>query len=933
MGGWPGPLIPRASRLAVSTFAKVALRQVGSRRRWGDGTLDGLAEASVGGGRRKSAVGFMTHGSFGGEKPGLCFAGAVFRMRCALFALFAAAGLHAGTPQEADFTDTLFTSGLNQPTCLAWAPDGSNRLFVSLKDSGIGLIENGVLRPTLFATFPELYTASECGVLGLAFDPDYATNRYVYVFVTVSSSEQRIVRFTDQNNLGTQRTTILGGLPTKGANHDGGALAFGQDGKLYFAIGDLGDKTGVDGNLTSLAAKVGRSNKDGSVPADNPFADGPGGANDYIFATGFRNPFTMTFRPGTNQLWLNVVGSTPGGQTVPNSGPGYEQVFIVRAGDDGGYDDYEGNQPANPRYTTPFARPLIRPKIQYKTDYFGGGNQTRTVASAQRSGGTLTVTTTANHPFRVGQAVVLTGVGALGGTYTIASVPGPGSFTCVAPGAAAQASSGSVEPLVQGGSITGGCFATSTALPATHRGNFFYGDYVGGYVLRAVVAADGTAQRITRFVEDAGGVTDVAEGPDGALYYADIFSGQVRRVAYTGTPGLIVSPTTLDLVEGGTKTFTVRLGAAPAGPVLVQIHQTNATTPGAHDLEVSGGAVLAFTGENWDRPQPVAITALVDADGDPDTATFAVTAPGYETVEVLATAVDENQPAILLSAASGEVAERARFDLLVSLEAAPPGPVKVRVRPQAGPQSRVKVNQGALLRFTPENFATPQRVRFKAVADADRNDHVLTYKLTAPGFRARPFALAVRDVDPLPPAITSPAVTQAVVGLAYRYEVTAKGRPAPLSFSLTQNPAGMQIDAGTGVLTWIPPSTGTFPVTIRVANSEGSATQSYTLQVDADQPPIAYLLAPLDGSTLSGAGAEFFGSSADDYGTWKAEFYVDGQLVYTDANRDAHYHCGGAHNRFDTTAFSNGPHVVKMVVTDDAGQTGEATAQITIANP
>jgi hypothetical protein len=64
-------------------------------------------------------------------------------------------------------------------------------------------------------------------VLGLAFDPDFATNHYVYVFVTVSDHEQQIVRFTDQNSIGTQRTLILGGLPTAGINHDGGALAFG----------------------------------------------------------------------------------------------------------------------------------------------------------------------------------------------------------------------------------------------------------------------------------------------------------------------------------------------------------------------------------------------------------------------------------------------------------------------------------------------------------------------------------------------------------------------------------------------------------------------------------------------------------------------------------------------------------------------------------
>src|SRR6478735_4779630 len=100
---------------------------------------------------------------------------------CRLAALLvAAANALGGSPQEVGFTDTLLVDGLDQPTCIAWAPDGSNRLFVSLKAQGIGVIENGQLRPELFGTFPALYTSSECGVLGLAFDPSYSTNHYVY---------------------------------------------------------------------------------------------------------------------------------------------------------------------------------------------------------------------------------------------------------------------------------------------------------------------------------------------------------------------------------------------------------------------------------------------------------------------------------------------------------------------------------------------------------------------------------------------------------------------------------------------------------------------------------------------------------------------------------------------------------------------------------
>ena len=159
------------------------------------------------------------------------------------------------------------------------------------------------------------------------FRPRFAQNRYVYFFVTVSASEQQIIRYTDSGGVGTDKTVILAGLPTAGQNHDGGAVGFGPDGKLYWAIGDLGNGTGVDANLTSLAAKIGRANPDGTVLNDNPFFDGAGPNDDRIWARGFRNPFTFTWQPSTEQLWLNVVGTA------------YEQVFLPVAGDHGGWND------------------------------------------------------------------------------------------------------------------------------------------------------------------------------------------------------------------------------------------------------------------------------------------------------------------------------------------------------------------------------------------------------------------------------------------------------------------------------------------------------------------------------------------------------------------------------------------------------------------
>jgi len=848
--------------------------------------------------------------------------------------LFALGAASAATPLETDFTDTVFTSGLNQPTCIAWAPDGSNRLFVSLKTSGIGVIENGALRKPLFATFPQLFTNSECGVLGLAFDPDYATNHFVYVFVTVSSSEQRIVRFTDQDSTGTQRTNILTRLPTLGVNHDGGALAFGPDGKLYFAIGDNGAKRGVDNNLTTLAAKVGRTNKDGTVPLDNPFYDGTGPRNDYIWATGFRNPFTMTFRPTTGELWLNVVGSTPDGQTAPSTTVGYEQVFVVHAGDDGGYDDFEGNQPSQPRYQTPFPRPSVRPRIQYPTDYPfsypGGAIFARSIASFARADGTLTVTTASKHPYRVGEAVEVSNTGVLDGIYTVQSIPADTQFTASAEGSALGGTGGKADVYSQGGCVTGGEFYESSGFPSAYRGNFFYGDYVLSKIMRAQLGSDGRPQQITPFIEKAGNVTDIAVGPDGALYYANI-NGTIHRVAYTGSPGLVVSPTTLVVPEGGKAAFSVRLGEAPSAPVTVQIHKGGTAAPGTDDLDLAGPPTLTFTLENWATPQSVAVVAALDADTTDDHATFNITAPDLPAVAVAATATDQNLPPLVLSTNSVQVHEGHGVSLTVALSAAPEKSVLVRVRPGSGPRRRATIARGALLRFTPKNWDRPQKIVVVGLQDADKLDHAVTFVARAEGYLEREIAVEVLDNDPSRPIFLSTPPAQAVVGRLYQYLPETRAHPDAV-FSFVSAPDGMTVDPASGEIAWMPATLGSFPVSLQAKNRFAAVVQNFTVTVSADAAPAAFIVAPAADAFVTGAQAEFFGGSVDDFGTYKAEFYVDGVLVYTDENRDAHYHLGGAHNLFDTTTLANGPHTLRLVVMDDAGQTGEATVNVTVAN-
>src|SRR4051812_1253068 len=313
---------------------------------------------------------------------GASFAGMPRARPLALALLAFCITARAGTPVQPGFTDTVYATGLAQPTALEWAPDGSRQLFVSLQASGIVVLGPGAATRKMFAKFKPIFAASECGSLSFCFDPNYLHNHFVYAFVTVSESEQRIYRMQDVGGVASGVVPIVTKLPSRGVNHNGGALAFGPDARLYWAVGDNGIKRGVDGDLTTLAAKVGRAFHDGSAPPDNPFFDGAGPRNDFIWASGFRNPFTMALQPRTGLLWLNVVGSTPDGQTEPHSTAGFEQIFALSGGgEDGGYDDYEGNQPDGARFNSPFARPLVKPILQYKTDYAGETGYVRSVSS------------------------------------------------------------------------------------------------------------------------------------------------------------------------------------------------------------------------------------------------------------------------------------------------------------------------------------------------------------------------------------------------------------------------------------------------------------------------------------------------------------------------------------------------------------------------
>lgn len=828
------------------------------------------------------------------------------------------------TPVDpANFSESVYVSSslIGSTTGIAWAPDGSGRLFVTRKGGFSGqqtaevrIVQNGTVLATPFAT-ESVYTASECGLLGIAFDPDFVNNGYVYFFVTSSSSQQKIVRYTAVGNAGTNRTEIVTGLPTIGANHDGGGVGIGNDGRLYWSVGDNGNGSGVNANLTSLASKIGRANRfTGAALNDNPFFDGAGPNNDYIWARGFRNPFTMTFQVTTGQLWSDTVGTN------------WEQVFLPTRGSHAGWNTYENNQPTG----------FLPPTIAYRTN----GTDSRTIAAsgAVRANGVVTITTTSTHPFRKGGFATIAGVGnsSFNGVFPVTSVK-PGSpdpqlstqFTYTQAGPNETSGGGSATTQNIGGVVSGGCFYDSTAFPAAYRGNFFFGEYNAGKLIRVPLDAANTPIRTEEFVTGIGSQVDMATGPDGAIYYADQSTpGTIRRIAYTGTAqNVIVQPTALNVQEGGSSVVSVRLAQAPASNVTVTASRVSGDT----DITVASGASLTFTPANFATPQLITIAGAEDGDLENDTATIRVFAPGIASYDLFVNGVDNDEAQLVVSTTSLSVNEGGSNTFTVRLANAPAVNTTVNVARTAG-DSDVAVSGGASLVFTTGDFATPQTVTISAAEDADNTNDSATITISTAGEVPRDVSVTVIDNDPLAPAFTSSPVLTAVDDASYTYDANAAGNPAP-TFSLTTAPPGMSIDAMTGIINWLPTDPGNYNVVVQAANGVmPNATQSFTISVNPDQAPTASLTRPAAGEILSGTTAEFFGDGFDDVSTVKAEFFVDGVLVYTDVNNGNHFHFGGAHGLFDTTQFTTGSHVFRMRVTDTKGQTGEAQVRATIGS-
>jgi glucose/arabinose dehydrogenase len=256
-----------------------------------------------------------------------------------LFLLLAPAVNAATLPPG--FTETSI-NGLASPTAMELAPDG--RIFVCLQTGSLRVIKNGVLLATPFLTL-NVDSNGERGLLGIAFDPNFANNNFLYVYYTVTSTPRhnRVSRFTANGDVvvpGSEQIILELDNLSSATNHNGGAIHFGPDGKLYVAVGENANGSNAQ-TLSNRLGKMLRINSDGSIPTDNPFFNTATGANRSIWAFGLRNPFTFAFQPGTGRMFINDVGEVT-----------WEEINDGIAGSNYGWNLSEGPT-SNPQFRSP----------------------------------------------------------------------------------------------------------------------------------------------------------------------------------------------------------------------------------------------------------------------------------------------------------------------------------------------------------------------------------------------------------------------------------------------------------------------------------------------------------------------------------------------------------------------------------------------------
>lgn len=293
-----------------------------------------------------------------------------------LISIFILTGASLFSPSG--FREEVVVKGLEFPVSMVFTSD--RRLLYTERFTGkIRVIEDPTsdkpkLLPDPLFQFGPISGYFERGLLGIALDPDYEKNGFIYVFYSHRGSDpakdpyrHRLMRITAKGNKGSDPVPILDNLPigsqseSGNGNHNGGNIAFGPDGKIYLSIGDLATPSNSQ-DLDFFAGKILRLNPDGSAPSDNPFydRDRPNSPRSYIFALGLRNSFDFVFNPITGRLFATENGPKDN-----------DELNIIEQGKNYGWDNDQRSGRRNKKgYIDPIAvykRPIAPTGITFYT--------------------------------------------------------------------------------------------------------------------------------------------------------------------------------------------------------------------------------------------------------------------------------------------------------------------------------------------------------------------------------------------------------------------------------------------------------------------------------------------------------------------------------------------------------------------------------------
>lgn len=239
------------------------------------------------------------------------------------------------TPAEVEYEIVAFAENLYVPWSMVFT--ASDRMLVTERDGEVRVILDGQLQNDPIRVFSEVSANAEEGLMGMALDPNYNSNNYIYFCYAYSKAGKlvdKVVRVVDSGNTLSEDTVILDDIPAA-RFHAGCSLRFGPDDKLYITTGDATDKD-IAQDRSSLGGKILRINADGSIPEDNPFPQNP------VWSYGHRNPQGIDWHPVLGVLW-----STEHGPSTFDGPPGGDEVNVIVKGGNYGWPlvSHEESQP------------------------------------------------------------------------------------------------------------------------------------------------------------------------------------------------------------------------------------------------------------------------------------------------------------------------------------------------------------------------------------------------------------------------------------------------------------------------------------------------------------------------------------------------------------------------------------------------------------